>query len=90
VCAEYSSATYSSLRSILKARAKTQKLSPDQVKHIMRDVLQPDIRATRRYQTLQALVNCTRRSLLPDPNVSDQTRSDWMAEIQRLELGGLR
>jgi ATPase family associated with various cellular activities (AAA) len=90
MCVDYSSATYASLRSVLKARAKSGKLTPKQVKSVMNDVLQPDIRATRRYQTLQALVNCTRRSLLPDPNVTDETRARWMAEISTMEIRGLK
>ncbi len=90
MCMEYSSATFASLRSVLKAKSKMALLSPEQVKAVMQDVLQPDIRATRRYQTLQALINCTRRSLLPDPNVTDEQRSEWSAEIRQLELTGLR
>ena len=45
---------------------------------------------TRRYQTLQALVNCTRRSLLPDPNVRQKDREAWQIEINRLEAMGIR
>jgi hypothetical protein len=35
-------------------------------------------------------VNCTRRSLLPDPSVSDAARELWQAEIRKLELLGVR
>jgi hypothetical protein len=43
-----------------------------------------------RYQTLQALVNYTRRSLLPDANVTDAQREAWEVEIRKLELQGIR
>ena len=45
-----------------------------QIRAVLHDHLPPDIGPTRRYQTLQALVNCTRRSLLPDPDVTEATR----------------
>ncbi len=48
---------------------------------MVRDQLPPAIEETRRYQTLQALVNCTRRSLLPDPNVTEDQRREWEALI---------
>ena len=57
---------------------------------LVRDQIPPAIGLTRRYQTLQALVNCTRRSLLPDPNVSDQDREAWEIEIRKLEAMGIR
>ena len=43
-----------------------------------------------RYQTLQALVNCTRRSLLPDPDISAEQRELWQSEIRELERHGVR
>jgi hypothetical protein len=60
------------------------------VEHLIHDFITPAIGPTRRYQTLQALVNCTRRSLLPDPNVTDEERSGWEQEIRELELQGIR
>jgi hypothetical protein len=54
------------------------------------DFQQPAIGPTRRYQTLQALVNCTRRSLLPDPKVTDEQRAMWEQEIRLLEAQGIR
>ena len=44
---------------------------------IMRDHISPAIGKTRRYQTLQALLNCTRRSLLPDPDFDEKDRDAW-------------
>jgi SpoVK/Ycf46/Vps4 family AAA+-type ATPase len=82
----YSAAAFSSLRSDLKA------LGPktiEQVVAIVNDHIPPAIGLTRRYQTLQALINCTRRSLLPDPNVSDKDRQGWQLELNQLEAMGI-
>ncbi|MEK6234511.1 MAG: AAA family ATPase [Planctomycetales bacterium] len=78
----YSPAAFASLRSRLKAANAT---SFDAVKAIAHDQISPDIGLTRRYQTLQALVNCSRRSLLPDPTVSDEERESWKSELHALE-----
>jgi hypothetical protein len=83
----YSAAAFSSLRQHLKAK-DTRDL--EQIADLVRDQISPAIGLTRRYQTLQALVNCTRRSLLPDPNVSDQDREAWEIEIRKLEAMGIR
>jgi SpoVK/Ycf46/Vps4 family AAA+-type ATPase len=88
----YSTAGFAALRSELKARAKQNNapLSLEQVQAVIKDLLPPAIEETRRYQTLQALVNCTRRSLLPNPNVSDEQRKEWAAELRLLEAKGVR
>ncbi len=83
----FSAAGFSALRSQIKALPPK---SEEELKAIVRDFIQPAIEQTRRYQTLQALVNCTRRSLLPNPNVSDDERAQWEQEISRLELQGIR
>ena len=48
----------------------------------------PPIEKTRRKQTLLALLNCTRKDLIPDPYLdlplADQ-RKLWEAELQELE-----
>jgi SpoVK/Ycf46/Vps4 family AAA+-type ATPase len=83
----YSAASFSSLRSQLKASgAKTI----DELVAIVADQIPPAISQTRRYQTLQALINCTRRSLLPDASVTEQDREGWQAEIRALEAMGVR
>lgn len=90
--ADYSAASFASLRSTLKARAsrvESDKLDLVAIRAVLHDHLPPDIGTTRRYQTLQALVNCTRRSLLPDPSVTEATREGWRAELRRLELAGV-
>ncbi len=83
----YSAAGFASLRSQLKASgAKTI----EQVVEIVKDLLPPAIGKTRRYQTLQAMVNCTRRSLLPDAKVTERDRESWQTEIRELEAQGIR
>lgn len=84
---DFSSAGYAALRSQLKAIPPKDQ---EELKSIIRDFMQPAIKQTRRYQTLQALVNCTRRSLLPDPNISDKDRALMEDEIRLLELQGIR
>jgi hypothetical protein len=84
---DFSSAGFSALRSQFKAIPPKDS---DEVKAIVHDFLQPAIKQTRRYQTLQALVNCTRRSLMPNPNFSDDERAQMEAEIRHLELLGIR
>jgi hypothetical protein len=86
VTAGYSAAAFASLRSNLKAKEPT---SMDDVIAIATDLIPPAIDATRRYQTLQALLNCTRRSLLPDPRVSDSDRDEWRRESLTLEAMGI-
>ena len=85
-----SAAAFASLRSQLKAKAKRDGLlTLDGVRTIAADFLPPAIGQTRRYQMLQALVNCTRRSLLPDPDVDESQRLTWQAEIRELEAIGI-
>lgn len=84
---DFSSAGFAALRSQFKAIPPKDEAD---LKAIIRDFIQPAIKQTRRYQTLQALINCTRRSLLPDPNISDQDRAQMEEEIRLLELQGIR
>jgi len=87
----YSAAAFASLRSELKARTRQlgRSLKFNEVLERVADNLPPAIEETRRYQTLQALVNCTRRSLLPDPDVTEEQRRAWEAELRRLEARSL-
>ena len=82
-----SAAEFASLRGDLKARRalKGAELTEEEVFAAVRDRLPPAIERTRRYQELQALVNCTRRSLLPDPDVTDEARAEWELELRALE-----
>ncbi len=82
----YSAAAFASLRSQLKASDVD---SVDQIVEIVRDHIPPAIGLTRRYQTLQAMINCTRRSLLPNPNFTAKEREEWQLSIRELERMGI-
>ncbi len=82
----YSAAAFTALRSRLKAGGVK---TIDQVVEIVRDQIPPAIGPARRFQTLQALINCTRRSLLPDPNVTEADRTQWEKEARAIEAMGL-
>jgi SpoVK/Ycf46/Vps4 family AAA+-type ATPase len=84
---DFSSAGYAALRSQFKAIPPKDEA---ELKAIVHDFLSPAIQQTRRYQTLQALINCTRRSLMPDPNITDDQRALMEDEIRQLELLGIR
>ncbi|NQU24775.1 MAG: ATP-binding protein [Candidatus Nealsonbacteria bacterium] len=83
----YSAAAFASLRSHLSAMGPN---STDEIVSLVADMIPPAIGQTRRYQTLQALINCTRRCLLPEPNVGRKERESWQAEIRELEAMGVR
>ena len=88
---DYAASSFAALRSELKAKA-TRLGGPlpfDAIVETVNDLLPPAITETRRYQTLQALVNCTRKSLLPNPNVTQKERQAWDDEIRQLELKGI-
>lgn len=84
---DYSAAAFSSLRSLLQA---VEPKTWEDVRAAIYDQIAPDIGVTREYQTLQALINCTRRSLLPEPDVTDEDRAAWERRIRELELEGIR
>lgn len=86
----WSAAAFAALRSQLSAQAARGEMTLDDVVDLVHDLLSPAIGDVRRYQTLQALRNCTRRRLLPDPSVSDAERAEWEEEIRRLEARGIR
>jgi len=82
-------ASYAALRSELKANRARRELGVDDIVAIIENQIPPAIELTRQYQTLQALINCTRRNLLPDPNVTSEDRAEWHREIKRLEAMGV-
>jgi len=95
----YSAAAFASLRSHLKASEPETDQGPtsldmEPILRIVRDHIPPAIGPTREYQRLQALVNCTRRSLLPFPDEHtvdvDAERDAWLSAIRRLEAEGVR
>jgi len=84
----YSAAQFANLRGELCSHP--EKLSIEAVETLIDDMIPPDIAQTRRYQTLQALVNCTRKSLLDDPRgFSETRRKEWRDEIAFLERLGV-
>ncbi len=88
----YSAASYAGLRSELKALAHRleRDLTFDQILETLQDHLPPAIADTRRYQTLQALLNCTRRRLLPaKAQAHPEERQRWEAELIQLERQGI-
>lgn len=85
-----SAAGFAALRSRLKAlKARQGEVSVQDVLDTAHDQLTPDIAATRRYQTLQALMNCSRRSLLPETEVAEAQREAWADELRLLEARGV-
>ena len=89
----HSPAAMASLRSELIAKKHMEKadyLAFNTIQLIVNDHLHAAIDSTRHYQTLQALVHCSRRSLLPDPKVTEDQRAMWDSEIKSLEAKGIR
>ena len=82
----YSSASFDALRKRIKS--KNCQTLEDAIR-VAKDILQADIAETRHYQKLQALVNCTRRSLIFADDTSDEEvdkqRKAWRQELDRLE-----
>lgn len=79
---------------LIRSRVKAKKpKSMDDINDMLNDMVEPDIKDTRRFQTLQALLNCTRRSLIVDKSVSrekfDAQRADWRVELKELESKGI-
>jgi len=78
----YSAAAFAMLRAQLKGR------SMEDAVRIAEDMVLPNIEGTRRYQTLQAMINCTRRSLIDFDGTREEynkERNKWHEEIKRLE-----
>ena len=93
---DYSAASFASLRSDLEAASLLKKgsqdgseLMPDEIIAVVEDRILPNIGPIRHYQTLQALVNCTRKSLLPG-DYSPEVRESWMKQIAQLEAIDVR
>jgi hypothetical protein len=83
----YSAAAYQALRSRLKAKKAKTIL---QAFEIAKDMVMPDIGDTRAYQTAQAVLNCTSRSLLPqDPQFSGNYIEKFRKIVADLEAKGI-
>jgi len=93
---KHSAAAFASLRSHLQAHhdAGEGDMEMERISEIVRDHIPPAIGLTREYQRLQALVNCTRRSLLPTDDTpngdSRNQRHRWEKSIKELEAMGIR
>ena len=95
VTGDYSAASFASLRSDLEAASLLKKgeqpkseLTIDEIVAVAEDRILPNIGPIRQYQTLQALLNCTRKSLLPG-DYTPEIRDSWLKEIARLETIGV-
>lgn len=86
----YSAASFASLRADLEAaKNRNDKLSVDEIVDVISDRILPNIGPIRQYQTLQAFLNCTRKSLLPG-DYSPEIRDSWLKQIAQLEAIGVR
>ena len=86
----YSAASFASLRADLEAAKNRQsELTVDEIIDVISDRILPNIGPIRRYQTLQAFLNCTRKSLLP-VDYSPETRESWLEQIAQLEVMGVK
>ena len=95
VTEDYSAASFASLRSDLEAASLLKKdsetagkLTLDEIIAVTEDRILPNIGPIRHYQTLQALLNCTRKSLLPG-DYSPEIRDSWVKQIAQLEAIGI-
>lgn len=92
----YYAGAFGSLRAELRRKAAAGKLSVEQVLAIVRDITPADIGLTRRYQELQALLNCTRKSLRPkafrvlEGEAWEKQMEAWNLEAARLEAAGIQ
>ena len=95
VTEDYSAASFASLQSDLEAASllktnsqSTGELTLDEIIAVAEDRILPNIGPIRQYQTLQALLNCTRKSLLPG-DYSPEIRESWVKQIAQLEAIGI-
>ena len=85
----YSAASFASLRADLEATKNLKgDLTVDDIVDVVTDRILPNIGPIRRYQILQAFVNCTRKSLLPG-DYSPEIRESWLRQIAELEAMGV-
>ena len=86
----YSAASFASLRADLEAaKSREGALSVDEIADVISDRILPNIGPIRRYQILQAFMNCTRKSLLP-MEYSPELRESWLQQIAQLEAMGVK
>lgn len=88
----YSAASYAALRSHLSPYRKIG-VTRAQVIELVEDLIPADIEADRLYQKMQALLNCTRKSLLPESEIKDglnEARNRWRSIVRTLEAQGIK
>lgn len=87
----YSAASYALLRNRINAAGCK---NMQDVVEVARDIILPDIESVREYQTIQAKLNCTRRSLLVPVGMSDSEfktqRESWQKRAKQLEDQGIK
>jgi hypothetical protein len=90
----YSAAGFASLRSNLQAKKSLcDNFTFATIKQVVDDHIPPAIGKTREYQKFQALLNCTRKSLLPRQLLSgtiSACKEEWENQIRKLEAEGIR
>jgi hypothetical protein len=91
---DWSPAAFAMLRSQIKLKTTILRryLTNEEILAIIQETLMPDIGPTREYQTYQALLNCTRKSLLGDYLGGlhiTKARECWQKEILRLKSLGI-
>lgn len=88
----WSAAGFASLRSELNSAGD---VDIDSFKTIIEDQIPPNIGPTREYQKLQALMNCTRKSLIPAIILESfggdvqAAKQEWERELKTLEMQGI-
>lgn len=88
---DYSAAAFASLRNYLESQFEGFKMvKKEEVIAAVGELIPPNIGTTRRLQTLHALVNCTRRSLIETSSTLPAKREEWMREIAILERRGVQ
>lgn len=82
----YSAADFASLRADMKTEADGTLLTPEQIQEVVYNRIPSDTAEFRRIQTLQALLRCSDRRLLPETveDINDQ-RKMWKKELTLLE-----
>lgn len=76
---DYSSASYSMLRSLIKSKKCS---TIEEALNVAKDIMLPDIGDTRKYQTIQAILNCTRKSLIGNENIDNLKKQLKLLESQ--------
>ncbi len=85
ITAGYSSGDFAEIRSLVAAAGLTQEITEEVALRAIHDFIRSPIELAREKQTLEALLHCTSRALLP-PNTTDETRKEWQKRLDMLKL----